>query len=87
MTSQRAETKIEQDHGHCADVLMDDYGIRKGLRIEVCEEIARAWQQETMFHDLIIASVRGWRPRPSTEPLEAFLQKHRTHSPKNRKPT
>ena len=84
--NRNAETQVEKEHGHCADALMFDYGIPRHMRVEVCEELAKLWWQLTMIHDVIIASVRGWRPVPGTEDLKIFLSERQTHSPKNHKP-
>ncbi len=81
------ETEVERYHGHCADMLMDDYGIPKSVRIEVCEEIAKVWVQSTMIHSLIIWSVRGYQPHSATNGLKNFLQQHAGYpEPKNHKP-
>ena len=79
----RKETKVESDHGHCADVLMSDYGIPRKFRVQTCKEIAKVWKQFTMIHCLIINSVRGWQPNSATRGLEYFLVQHQTHEPKN----
>lgn len=81
----RVETEVERTHGHCADVLMSDYGVPKGMREEVCRKIAGVWQQNTMIHCLIISSVRGYQPHPATKGLEHYLRRHGTHEPKNHK--
>ena len=80
------KTEAERTHGHCADVLMKDYGIPKELRASVCEEIAKVWVQNTMVHCLIITSVRGWQPSNATRGLQYFLMGNQTHSPLNHKP-
>ena len=82
---EREETKIEQDHGHCADVLMSDYGIPVGLRVELCHEISKVWKWDLMFHDLIIAGVRGYYRTNTVAPLKRYLEAHQTHHPKNQK--
>lgn len=74
---------VEWHHGHCADVLMGDYGIRKELRREVCREIDKIYMQRTMIHCTIIASVRGWEPDPVTDELKKYLSEHQRHPPKN----
>jgi hypothetical protein len=81
----KGESEVERDHGHCADVLMSDYGIPRHMRKRVCEEVAKVWKHDIMFHDIIAASVRGWQPNPATATLESFLRQHATHEPKNHK--
>lgn len=81
----RIETEVERTHGHCADVLMSDYGIPKEMREEVCEKIAQVWRQNTMIHSLIISSVRGYQPHPATRALGYYLRQHGTHEPKHHK--
>lgn len=84
--TQKAETKVERTHGHCADELMRDFGIPKEMRVQVCEEVAKVWVQVTMIHSSIIWSVRGYQPHGATRGLENFLSRHATHEQKNRKP-
>jgi hypothetical protein len=74
--------KVEKIHGHCADVLMGDYGVPKGLRVQVCKEIEKVWEQNTMIHCMIIFSVRGYLPHSCTDSLKLFLEKHKTQEPK-----
>ena len=81
----RKQTEVERHHGHCADELMRDFGIPKAMRVEVCEEIAKAWVQCVMIHCQIIMSVRGYQPHHATRSLEHFLHTHATHSQKNHK--
>ena len=78
-------TKIEKNHGHCADVLMSDYGIPRKRRVELCHKIAEVWVEDTMFHDLVIASVRGYYPNRNIGPLVGYLETYKTHEPKNHK--
>jgi len=82
----RVETQAERTHGHCADVLMSDFGIPKDMRDEVCQQIGRVWVQNTMIHCLIISSIRNYQPHAATRGLEAFLQRHATQEQKHRKP-
>lgn len=79
------ETEAERDHGHCADLLMSDFGIPKTMRKEVCEEVAKVWKQNTMIHCLIISSVRGFQPHGATRGLEHFLHRHATHEQEHKK--
>ena len=79
-------SQVEKDHGHCAGVLMSDYGIPKSMHKEVCEEIAKLWKQGSMIHCVIISSIRGWQPRSGTNGLKYFLAERQGHSPKNHKP-
>ena len=81
----RVETEVEKTHGHCADLLMSDYRIPKDRRVQVCEQVAMIWRQNTMIHCLIIASVRGYQPHPATRGLSHFLDQHATQQPKNHK--
>ncbi len=83
--ARREETEVESQHGHCADVLMSDFGIPKEMRIQVCEEIAKVYKQCTMIHCIIIASVRGFQPHGATRMLEGFLGEHSTHEQCNSK--
>ncbi len=78
---------VEEAHGHCADLLMGDYGIPKEFRSEICEEIDKIWIQNTMIHCVIAWSVRGWSPSPATNSLKALLEKLKTHPPLNQKPS
>ena len=80
----RRETEVERAHGHCADVLMNDFGIPKAMRKKVCENVAKVWKQNTMIHCLIIASVRCYQPHAATRKLESFLRKHATREQKHR---
>ena len=82
----RVETEVERAHGHCAQVLMSDYGIPKSMHQEVCEEIAKLWKQGSMIHCVIITSIRGWQPVSGTNGLKYFLEQHQGYSPKNHKP-
>jgi hypothetical protein len=86
-SKRKKETEVEKLHGHCADLLMDDYGIQKEFRAEICEEIQKIWKQYSMIHCLIIISVRGYQPNSATRPLERYLQNYQTHPPKNHNPT
>lgn len=86
MTRKRkVETEAERTHGHCADVLMGDFGIPKDMRDAVCQEVGKVWKQNTMIHCLIISSVRGFQPHAATRGLEYFLQEHATHEQKHKK--
>jgi hypothetical protein len=87
MAAKRVPTQVERTHGHCADELMKDYGLPKNLHVQVCEQIAGVWKQNTMIHSLIIWSVRGYQPHAATRGLEVFLREHATHEPKNHKQT
>ncbi|PIR84300.1 hypothetical protein COU16_01750 [Candidatus Kaiserbacteria bacterium CG10_big_fil_rev_8_21_14_0_10_47_16] len=78
-------TQVEWDHGHCADVLMDDYRISKEHRVVVCEEINKIYTQRSLIHCVIIASVRGFLPLLETDELKSFLETLQTRSPKNQK--
>lgn len=77
---------LEKTHGHCADVLMDDYGIPKQMRREVCGEIDHIYEQISLIHCVVIAGVRGWQTIPQTRALRAFLVQHQTHPPKHHNP-
>lgn len=83
----KTETEDERVHGHCADVLMNDFGIPKEMRAEVSTEVAKVWKQNTMIHCLIISSIRGFQPHGATRGLETFLRRHARHEPKHQKPT
>lgn len=85
MPKRRVESDVERTHGHCADVFLEDFGIPKEMRKEVCEEVAKVWQQVTMIHCMIIMSVRGFQPHPATRSLEIFLKRHATRPQKNSK--
>ena len=79
------DTKLEKIHGHCADVLIEDYGVPYEHRPLICEEIDKIYLQISLIHCLIIASVRGWRPVPATDDLKALLERVKGHKPKNHK--
>lgn len=82
----RGLSKNEQTHGHCADVLIADFGVPKKLRPQICDEIAKVWVQGSLIHCVIILSVRGFDPHGATRSLELFLEEHKTHPQKNRNP-
>ena len=73
-------------HSHCADVLMDDYGIAANHRVAVCKEIDKIYTQISLIHAVIIAGVQGWAQVPETADLEAYLETLKTHTPKNQNP-
>ena len=81
----RVETDAERTHGHCADVLMSDFGIPKDMRDAVSQEVGKVWKQNTMIHCLIISSVRGYQPNAATNGLEHFLRMHATQEQKHKK--
>lgn len=81
----KVETEAERTHGHCADVFINDFGIPKTMRKEVCEKIAKVWKQNTMIHCLIISSVRGYQPHPATRGLQVFLERHATREQRYKK--
>jgi hypothetical protein len=78
---------LEQVHGHCATALMDDYGVAKKHRLEILKEIQAIYDQQAMIHSVIITGVRGWKTVPSTYQLRHVLDSHKTHAPKNHKPS
>ncbi len=82
MSTKRVVSEVERHHGHCADLLMSDFGIPNKMRIQVCEEIAKVWTQVTLIHCMIIWSVRGFQPLAATRSLELFLHQHKTHEQK-----
>lgn len=83
--ARQKESEIEQAHGHCADVFIADFGIPKGMRKHICDEIAKVWKQNTMIHCVIIASIRGYQPRAATRGLQMFLERHATREQKHKK--
>jgi len=76
---------VEERHGHCADLLMSDYGIPNRFRSKICKEIDKIYEHDNMVHCQIIWSVRGFEPRQSTRFVEGLLNHLRTHPPKNHK--
>lgn len=80
------KTQVERKHSHCADLLMQDYGIPKEHRIAVCEAIDKIYEQISLIHCIIIASVRGYAPLPETDDLKRLLETLQTHPPKYHAP-
>lgn len=72
----------ERLHGSCADLLMDDYGVKKKFRRAVIKEIEMIWDDQKLPHGWIVAGVRGYIQITLTHSLESFLEGHKTHEPK-----
>lgn len=81
----KADSWLLRMHSHCADVLMEDYGIPPEHRVEICREIDKIYYHISVIHDVIIASIRGWAPIPQTDALKAILEGLKTHEPENHK--
>ena len=75
------------EHEVCAQLLMDDYGVTTEFKVGVVEEIEKIWDSQRLPHCLIVAGVRGYYCINSTRSLEVFLDRHRTHPPKYKKPS
>ncbi len=85
MAKRLRETPLQARHGHCADVLMTDFGVPKDMRERICEEIDKIYVQVSMVHCMIIWSVRGFQPNAVTHSLEQILSAHATHEQRNTK--
>jgi hypothetical protein len=80
-----AQKALEQKHGHCADFLMNEYGVPKLQRAGVLNEIDAIYDQGQMFHDIIIHGVRGYVRTSRTAQLKSFLEQHATKKPQYNK--
>jgi hypothetical protein len=76
---------LEQHHAHCADFLMNEYGVEKEHRRAVLDLIQDIYDQGHMFHDMIIHGVRGYMNLPQTDTLKQFLEAHKTKEPLHNK--
>ena len=82
----KAEVELEEKHGHCAHVLMEDFGIPQDFRLQVLEGIDALYQNPGYIHCQILLAIRGfcWRTE-QTLAFKSMLLELATHEQLNSK--
>lgn len=80
------EAELEEKHGHCADVLMSDFGIPHEGRLTVLEGINLLYLNPGYIHCQIIHAIRGFGFRNAkSDAFKSVLSELATHAQLNTK--